>query len=356
MTHPHPVPVYPTDTAVQLPPRGVWPAAIHHFEPAHAAALRAAEAAGRPLLVRGLPGVGKSQLARAAAAAAQRRFVWAVIDGRTEAQDLQWRFDAVSRLADAQHKTGAQLPAKNYISPGPLWAAFNWQGAVDWCAALPGSTAPPDWMDAETWRDAEARADSPADPAEPAEPAATATPADPKVVLLLDEIDKADADLPNALLEALSGNGFTPTVPGVPAVVCAPQNRPLIIITTNEERELPPAFLRRCFVIELTLPQDDLGLTNHLVLLAKNHQNYLVHCTQRQPTQVCSEKVLTQAAQALLAAREDARAHQAYLPATAEYLDLVRALATLFPGSDSDQLENLALLKTYALKKWANQG
>ena len=350
MTHPQPIPDYPTASDVQLPPRGVWPAAIHRFEPEHAAALRAAEAAGRPLLVRGLPGVGKSQLARAAAAAARRHFVWAVIDGRTEAQDLQWRFDAVRRLADAQSHPGDKLPVKNYISPGPLWAAFDWQGAVDWCAKHHGVNALPDWMDAETWRSAEAKGD-----AGPTQRPVDA-PADHKVVLLLDEIDKADADLPNALLEALSGNGFTPTVPGVPAVVCAPQNRPLIIITTNEERELPPAFLRRCFVIELTLPQDDPGLTTHLVALAKSHQSYLVKCGQRQAAQVCSEEVLTQAAQALLAARDDARANQAYLPATAEYLDLVRALATLFPGSDADQLENLALLKTYALKKWVHPG
>ena len=88
MTH---IPNYPIDE-VELPPRGTWPAAIHRFNPKQVAALRAAEAAGRPLLVRGLPGVGKSQLARAAAEATGRRFVWATIDGRTEAQDLMWRF------------------------------------------------------------------------------------------------------------------------------------------------------------------------------------------------------------------------------------------------------------------------
>ena len=329
-------------TDIDLPARGVWPAAVHRFEPGHAAALRAAEAAGRPLLVRGLPGVGKSQLARAAAVAARRRFAWTVIDGRTEAQDLQWRFDAVQRLADAQNRTGAQLPPANYVSPGPLWAAFNWASAAHW-GQQPGSTAPmPDWMDAEPWHD-------------PDTGAATA-PGDAKVVLLLDEIDKADADLPNALLEALSGNGFTPTVPGVPAVHCHSAQRPLIIVTTNEERELPPAFLRRCFVIELALPADDAGLAEHLVALAIQHQSYLVQCGQRQPNQICNQQVLADAAQALLAARQDARDHQAYLPATAEYLDLVRALATLFPGDDAQQAAHLALLKTYALKKWASRG
>ena len=329
-------------TDIALPPRGVWPAAVHRFEPEHAAALRAAEAAGRPLLVRGLPGVGKSQLARAAAVAARRRFAWTVIDGRTEAQDLQWRFDAVQRLADAQNKTGPQLPPANYVSPGPLWAAFNWQGATQWFEQHNGASSLPDWMDAEPWRD------GPDD--------AAAAPSDDKVVLLLDEIDKADADLPNALLEALSGNGFTPTVPGVPAVTSTSAHRPLIIVTTNEERELPPAFLRRCFVIELILPKDDKTLTQHLVALAVNHQDYLVQCQQRQPDQVCSPGVLEEAAQALLTARQDARDNQAYLPATAEYLDLVRALATLFPGSEGAQRENLALLKTYALKKWVRQG
>ena len=328
---------------IELPPRGAWPAAIHRLDADQAAALRAAEAAGRPLLVRGLPGVGKSQLARAAAVAARRRFVWAVIDGRTEALDLQWRFDAVQRLADAQSRAGTPLPPANYVSAGPLWAAFNWQTAALRHQQQSGvADSLPDWMDAEPWR---AGPDAPA-----------TAPSDDKVVLLLDEIDKADADLPNALLEALSGNGFTPTVPGVPAVQCDAAQRPLIILTTNEERELPPAFLRRCFVIELALPQGDDSLCLHLMDLAGQHQRYLVRCGQRQPDQVCSPTVLQEAAQALLLARQDARAQQAYVPATAEYLDLVRALATLFPADEAAQREHLKLLQTYALKKWVRRG
>ena len=334
------IPTYPVDTDIELPQRGAWPAAVHRFDAPQAAALRAAEAAGRPLLVRGLPGVGKSQLARAAAVAQGRRFAWAVIDGRTEAQDLQWRFDAVKRLADAQTKAGPDIPPQRYLSPGPLWAAFDWRGSLDWCRDTAG-ISPPDWMD-------EHPGQAPGQPA----PA----PADDKVVLLLDEIDKADADLPNALLEVLSGDGFTAQLPGLPRVCCPPGRRPLIVITTNEERELPPPFLRRCFVIELALPEDGPMLTAHLVTLARSHQAYRAKCDPAQATWQCSPAVLRAAADSLLAARQDARSQQAYVPATAEYLDLVRALATLFPGDETAQLKNLALLQDYALKKWVQAG
>lgn len=83
-----PIPEYPVDDPVSLPPCGTWPASVHRFDAGTAAALRAAEAAERPLLIRGDPGTGKSQTARAAAAAAGRLFVSVTIDGRTEAHDL----------------------------------------------------------------------------------------------------------------------------------------------------------------------------------------------------------------------------------------------------------------------------
>lgn len=113
-----------------------WPQAAHVFEADHIVALRAAEAAGRPLLVRGDPGTGKSQLAHAAAVAAQRQFLPLVVDARTEATDMMWRFDAVARLADAHlasvpgsgAPTGLDVAA--YLQPGAMWWAFNWEGAL----------------------------------------------------------------------------------------------------------------------------------------------------------------------------------------------------------------------------------
>ena len=98
-------------------------------------AVNAAIAAGRPLLVRGDPGTGKSQLARAAAKALGRALVQYVVDSHTELRDLLWRFDAVQRLADAQlagslNKRGAtRLEVRNYLHPGPLWWVFDWADA-----------------------------------------------------------------------------------------------------------------------------------------------------------------------------------------------------------------------------------
>lgn len=80
---------YPIDEPIPLPKRGSWPEAVHVFENKDVDALLAAEAAGRPLLIRGEPGTGKSQLARAAAEASRRLFVSVVVNARTECQDLQ---------------------------------------------------------------------------------------------------------------------------------------------------------------------------------------------------------------------------------------------------------------------------
>ncbi len=120
---------------LDLPAMGSWPATRHVFEREHIDALRAAEAAGRPLPVRGDPGTGKSQLAHAAAFAARRRFLPFVVDSRTESSDLMWRFDAVARLADAHLSSvaGSGVPpgldSSHYVQPGILWWAFDWRGA-----------------------------------------------------------------------------------------------------------------------------------------------------------------------------------------------------------------------------------
>lgn len=103
-------------------------------------AVNAAIAAGRPLLVRGEPGVGKSQLARAAAVDLKRAYLHIVIDSRAESRDLMWRFDAVQRLADAQlygalrkpsRRAHDDLEVEKYVHPGPLWWAFNWEDALN---------------------------------------------------------------------------------------------------------------------------------------------------------------------------------------------------------------------------------
>lgn len=199
------LPTYPTDTDISLEPFGTWPKSVHRFDVETAAALRAAEAAGRPLLLRGMPGTGKSQTARAAAAAAapQRLFLSVVIDGRTEAPDLQWRFDAVGRLSDAHAGGPGVKDSAHYLSPGPLWWAYHWESAdKQWGFRQQG---------------------------ERPEPPAGWKP-EHGTVLLIDEIDKADPDLPNAFLEVLGNQGFS--VPFLGERVVRGATPPLVIITT----------------------------------------------------------------------------------------------------------------------------
>lgn len=114
---------------VKLPRCGTWGDAVHLFDQPSADALLAALAAGRPLLVQGEPGAGKSQLARAAAAVLGRAFIAYVVHARSEAQDLLWEFDAVARLGEAQ-VLGAlpsslsaeqRLDPRRFLTPGPLW-------------------------------------------------------------------------------------------------------------------------------------------------------------------------------------------------------------------------------------------
>ncbi len=219
----------------RLVPYGTLPASVHVFDDDTIEATNAALAAGRPLLVRGEPGTGKSQLARAVATALDRALLSFTADARTEARDLMFTIDTVSRLAEAQilghlpHDANLdvrqQLSEGRFTSPGPLWWLFDWPSA-ERQAALGGGARP--WTP-EGW-----------------------TP--PRgAVLLLDEIDKADPAVPNGLLEALGQGQFQ--IPGGTMVsatdsACAP----LVVVTTNEERALPDAFVRRCLVLQLGWP------------------------------------------------------------------------------------------------------
>ena len=125
-----------------LPKLGNLRAEAHVYEERAVRALNAALAACRPLLVRGEPGTGKSQLARAAAHSLGRPLVSQVVDARTTARDLLWTFDAVARLGTAQllgalrsvvgTAEGAlerKLNERNFVRPGPLWWALDWKEA-----------------------------------------------------------------------------------------------------------------------------------------------------------------------------------------------------------------------------------
>jgi MoxR-like ATPase len=344
--HESPAPVIPPILAflkepIELNVRGGVPEQYHVFDYESAQAIRASLASRRPLLVRGEPGVGKTQLAAAAARVLRRPLVSRVVDSRTESQDLLWTFDAVMRLADAQaassylpalgvrnaaptkppsfikEKLREALNVADYVRPGPLWWAFDWASALEQ-AARSGST-PQSYVGEDH-------------------------PQHGRVVLI-DEIDKADTDLPNGLLEALGAGQFSPLGRADPVRIVEPF--PLVLITTNEERVLPAAFVRRCLVLHLSLPEEPEKLETFLVERAKVH---FPRAEERY------EDLFRTAAR--LIAEERVVARQRFvkpLPGQAEYLDLLRAALEL-AESDGNFIEVLDSIKRYVLKKQESPG
>ncbi|MFO1372708.1 MAG: MoxR family ATPase [Candidatus Competibacteraceae bacterium] len=166
-------------------------------------AVNAAVTLGRPLLVKGEPGTGKTQLAEEVALALKRPFLQWHIKSTTKAQQGLYEYDAVSRLRDSQLGDVRVHDIGNYIVKGKLWEAFT-------------------------------------------------TEIQP--VLLIDEIDKADIEFPNDLLHELDRMEFF--VYETRQVVTA-KHRPIIVITSNNEKELPDAFLRRCFFHYIRFPDKE---------------------------------------------------------------------------------------------------
>ena len=305
-----------SDEPVRLVSEPGVPEQVHVFDDDSRMAVKSALAAGRPLLVRGEPGVGKTQLAAATAKALRRPLVACVVNARTESTDLLWHFDSVRRLAEAQvcgvlklteEELEDKLRVTRFVEPGPLWWGFDWGGAKDHAEKNHCSLPPfDDGMDPENGR-----------------------------VVLIDEIDKADSDLPNGLLEALGSGRFTPHG-CTPVVMHDPA--PLVIVTTNEERMLPDAFLRRCLVLHMSLPSNDDALRELLVRRGQHHFPQI------------SEDLLFEAANLLI---EDRRGASTPKPGQAEFLDLLRAVRKLVE-QEVDTAENLLKkVAGYTLKKHA---
>jgi MoxR-like ATPase len=194
----------------------------------------------RPLLVRGPSGSGKSSMARNVALHLGWRYYEDVISSATQARDLLWRFDSLRRFSDAQVENQLK-PNAAYVEPGVLWWAF----------------------DPTTARRRGVKSGQPV-PAEAVDPARGGSPEQPAVVLL-DEIDKADPDVPNNLLVPVGSHHFFVTETAT-EVNADPSRVPLLIITSNNERELPTAFLRRCIPLELPAPDED-----RLIEIARQH-------------------------------------------------------------------------------------
>lgn len=275
----------------------------HLFDAETFAAVQAALATGRPLLLTGEPGVGKTQVALAAAAVLQRILIPFTITGETTAKDLLYEFDAVGRLADAQvpaaERVVKDLAPKNYLRPGPVWYAFAWEKAKE--RSKPGCGYQP--------------------PDPPTERSGT--------VLLLDEIDKADPDLPNGLLECLGDGRFTVPFQTEPVSMAEPS--PLVIITSNGERALPGPFLRRCILHRMSLGADETAIRQRLIACGR---------AQFQQKDL-SDEVYEQAANLILEDRRGSNPDDPHA-GLAEYLDLLRAVADLPAGERATCLAKVA--------------
>ena len=166
-------------------------------------AVNAAVALERPLLIKGEPGTGKTVLAYEMAKALNAPLITWHIKSTTKAHNGLYEYDAVSRLRDSQLGEERVHDVRNYLKPGKLWEAFT---------------------------------------------------SEVRPILLIDEIDKADIEFPNDLLQELDRMEFYvhETDETIRAAV-----RPIVVITSNNEKELPDAFLRRCFFHYIRFPDDE---------------------------------------------------------------------------------------------------
>lgn len=220
----------------------------------------------KPLLIKGEPGTGKTMLARAISEALHMKLIIWNIKSTTKAQDGLYVYDTVQRLYDSQFGESGVDDIKRYIKMGKLGEAFR---------------------------------------------------SEEQVILLIDEIDKADLEFPNDLLWELDQMEFY--IPETKETVTA-KKRPVVIITSNAEKELPDAFLRRCIFHFIDFPDEKL-----MREIIKVHFDHL------------EERLVKQALEVFYGIRE--RKDIQKKPSTSELIDWIRVLS--MGGMDTKHLEKI---------------
>ncbi|MCG7597149.1 AAA family ATPase [Mycobacterium sp. PSTR-4-N] len=281
----------------------------------------------RPLLLSGPPGCGKSSLAGFVARNLGYSYHEYVVTEDSDPVDLLWRLDVIRRLNDAsggslRKNEAGQAPLLDYLEPGPLWWALN-----------PDSAATRNLEADDFAKLGQA-------PLTPPQHLAGYKPSRRGAVLLIDEIDKADSAFCNGLLVPLGSRQF-PVAEVDTKVYVSPDQptfSPIVIVTTNDERDLPEAFIRRCVSMPIPRPGKD-------QLLAAARLHY--------PT-LSSENGFRDRVDAL-AERFAAGSGGAVHASTAEFLDLIGTLLALDMSIDSPDwsiIERLVVEKPAARREW----
>ncbi|MEO0447365.1 MAG: hypothetical protein AAF191_14930 [Verrucomicrobiota bacterium] len=233
---------------------------------------------------------------------------------------------AACRAEKSEDAFKKDMAEGRFLRPGVLWWAIHWASAQKqargYFRKCPVPEKPKGWR--QTKEDLPCGA-----------------------VVLVDEIDKADPSVPNGLLECLGNTGFDG--PQLERAVALPPKAkpPLVMITTNEERELPAAFLRRCLVLHQEFPK---GEENARTFLRKRARVWW-------DEETLSEDVCGEVIDALLGDRAEAERHGLAKPGAAEFLDLAGALVELHEGEENakerekQQFESLKEIRDFVLKK-----
>ena len=313
-----------TPKKFKLPQDGIWEGNSNFpfpylFTDEITIAVDVALATRRPLLVSGPPGSGKSTLAQAIAGLHDWSYLKHTLTSRSRLEDLTGEIDQLQRLHDAQAVAATKqelLPDWAYQKPGLFWWGFNPESARN-------------------------RGQSKAEIEDLNRPMIELMfpghqGKNNGVVILLDEIDKAEPDLPNDLLDPLDQRSFRPPIGD--DITASAELAVLVLITTNGERELPPAFLRRCVYLELQNPNEE-----SMRQIASHHfKDYL------KDDRESHSELFTAVAKKFLKVQDEAIRFERRPPGTSEYLDAVRACIELDKSPDHplwQQIELATLIK-----------